>query len=67
MLARVAAALANAEVDITHMDMGKEPANGATDLRFIVAVRDRIHLAAAIRNVKRTPSVLRVQRAKAKA
>lgn len=67
VLARVAAALANAEVDITHVDMGKEPANGATDLRFIVAVRDRIHLAAAIRNVKRTPSVLRVQRAKATA
>jgi guanosine-3',5'-bis(diphosphate) 3'-pyrophosphohydrolase len=30
-----------------------------------VAVRDRIHLASAMRNVKRTPSVLRVQRAKA--
>ncbi|MEO7160891.1 MAG: bifunctional (p)ppGpp synthetase/guanosine-3',5'-bis(diphosphate) 3'-pyrophosphohydrolase [Polaromonas sp.] len=65
VLARVAVALANAEVDITHVDMGHEPANGATDLRFSVAVRDRIHLAAAIRNVKRTPSVLRVQRAKA--
>jgi guanosine-3',5'-bis(diphosphate) 3'-pyrophosphohydrolase len=29
-----------------------------------VAVRDRVHLAEALRNVKRTPSVLRVQRAK---
>ncbi|MDQ3061197.1 MAG: bifunctional (p)ppGpp synthetase/guanosine-3',5'-bis(diphosphate) 3'-pyrophosphohydrolase [Pseudomonadota bacterium] len=65
VLARVASALASAEVDITHVDMGQDAAKGATDLRFSVAVRDRIHLAAALRNVKRTPSVLRVQRAKA--
>jgi GTP pyrophosphokinase len=64
VLARVAAALASAEADITHVEMGTEPAQNATDLRFNVAVRDRIHLASAIRNVKRTPSVLRVQRAK---
>jgi len=64
VLAKVAAALANAEVDITHVDMGHEPANGATDLRFSVAVRDRVHLATAMRNVKRAPSVLRVQRVK---
>ena len=65
VLARVAAALASAEVDITHVDMGSEPAHGATDLRFSVAVRDRAHLASALRNVKRTASVLRVQRVKA--
>ena len=65
VLAKVAAALASVEVDITHVDMGHEPANGATDLRFSVAVRDRIHLAGAMRNVRRTPSVLRVQRFKA--
>ncbi len=64
VLARVAAALASAEADITHVDMGYEPAQDATDLRFGVAVRDRIHLASALRSVKRTPSVLRVQRAK---
>jgi len=64
VLAKVAAALASAEVDITHVDMGHEPANGATDLRFSVAVRDRVHLAAAMRNVRRTPAVLRVQRVK---
>ena len=64
VLARVAAALASAEADITHVDMGQEPAQDATDLRFDVAVRDRIHLAAVIRQVKRTSSVLRVQRAK---
>ncbi|MCJ7800390.1 MAG: bifunctional (p)ppGpp synthetase/guanosine-3',5'-bis(diphosphate) 3'-pyrophosphohydrolase, partial [Polaromonas sp.] len=64
VLAHVALALASAEADITHVEMGKEPAQNATDLRFSVAVRDRVHLASAIRSVKRTPSVLRVQRAK---
>ena len=67
VLARVAAALAGAEVDITHVDMGHEPADGVTDLRFSVAVRDRIHLAWALRSVRRTPSVLKVQRVKATA
>jgi GTP pyrophosphokinase len=64
VLARVASALASAEADITHVDMGQDPAQDATDLRFDVAVRDRIHLASVMRSVKRTPSVLRVQRAK---
>ena len=63
VLARVAAALASAEADITHVDMGDEKAQDATDLRFVVAVRDRAHLDAAMRDLKRTPSVrARVQR-----
>ena len=64
VLARVAAALANAEADITHVDMAHEPSHDATDLRFGIAVRDRVHLASAMRSVKRVSSVLRVQRAK---
>ena len=64
VLARVAAALAAAEADITHIDMGTEAAQDATDLRFLIAVRDRAHLETALRNLKRTPSVLRAQRTK---
>ncbi len=64
VLARVAAALATAEADITHVNMGQERAQDATELRFGIAVRDRAHLATVLRNVKRTASVLRVQRAK---
>ncbi len=64
VLARVAVALTSAEADITHVDMAQEAAQDATDLRFGVGVRDRVHLAAVMRTVKRTPSVLRVQRAK---
>jgi len=64
VLARIAAALASAEADITHVDMGDEKAPDATDLRFLVAVRDKAHLEAAMRTLKRTPSVMRVQRMK---
>ena len=64
VLARVAAALASAEADITHVNMGQERAQEATELRFGIAVRDRVHLASILRSVKRTRSVMRVQRAK---
>jgi GTP pyrophosphokinase len=62
VLARVAAALANAEADITHIDMGQDGAQDATDLRFVIAVRDRAHLDVALRNLRRTASVLRAER-----
>jgi GTP pyrophosphokinase len=64
VLAKVAAALATAEADIIHIDMGQEAAQDATDLRFLVAVRDAAHLEIALRNLRRTPSVLRAERGK---
>jgi GTP pyrophosphokinase len=64
VLARVASAMAAAEADITHVDMGAEPAQNATDIRFTVAVRDRVHLASVLRSLKRTSSVLKAQRVK---
>jgi guanosine-3',5'-bis(diphosphate) 3'-pyrophosphohydrolase len=62
VLARVAAALATAEADITHVDMDDEEAQDATDLRFVIAVRDKTHLEAVLGKLKRTPSVMRAQR-----
>ena len=62
VLARVASCIAGAEADITHVDMGDERAQDAADLRFLVSVRDRAHLETVIRALKRTPTVLRVQR-----
>lgn len=64
VLASVASSLAGAEVDIIHIDMGKEAAQEATDLHFLVGVRDRTHLAAALRKLNRTSSVLRAKRTK---
>ena len=62
VLARVAAAIATAEADITHIHMGDEAAQSTTELRFTIAVRDRVHLAQVLRQLRRTPSVLRAQR-----
>ena len=62
VLAKVAAALASAEADIIHIDMGQDGVQDASDLRFVVAVRDTTHLDAALRNLRRTPSVLRAER-----
>ena len=64
VLARVAAAMASAEVDITQVEIEQGAGQDATNLRFSVSVHDRVHLAAVMRNVKRTTSVLRVQRVK---
>ena len=64
VLAKVAAAMATAEADIIHIDMGHEAAQDATDLRFLIAVRDTAHLEVAMRNLRRTQSVLRAERSK---
>ena len=61
-LAKVAAALASAEADITHLQMSEESVQSALDIRFTIAVRDRIHLAHVLRSLKRTPTVMRVLR-----
>ncbi|MDE2417746.1 MAG: bifunctional (p)ppGpp synthetase/guanosine-3',5'-bis(diphosphate) 3'-pyrophosphohydrolase [Burkholderiales bacterium] len=63
VLAKVAAALANAEADITHIDMAQDATQDeASDLRFLVAVRDTTHLETILRNLRRTQSVLRAER-----
>ncbi len=64
VLARVAAAVSAAEADITHIHMGDERASETVDLKLLLAVRDRLHLAEVLRALKRAPSVLRVQRVK---
>jgi len=62
VLARVAATLAGAEADITHVEMADESRQDLADLRCVIAVRDRAHLDTALRAVKRTPSVVAATR-----
>jgi len=64
VLAEVAAAVASAEADITHIDMGDEPAAATVELRLLLSVRDRLHLADVMRTLKRSGRVLRVARVK---
>lgn len=64
VLAQIASAVAAAEADITHLDMDQEPAAETTELRLLVSVRDRVHLAEVLRTLRRAPAVLRVWRDK---
>ena len=64
VLAQVASAVSHAEADITHIDMGNEPAAETTELTLLLSVRDRLHLAEVMRTLKRSPAVLRVARVK---
>lgn len=62
VLAKVAGALAAAEADITHVDMAEESGEGAMDLKFVIAVRDLQQLEVVLRNLRRTPVVLKAER-----
>ncbi len=65
VLAEVAGAVAAAEADITHIDMGTDERSAQTsELKMLLSVRDRQHLAEVIRTLKRTSVVLRVARVK---
>lgn len=64
VLAQVAQAVSEAEADITHIEMGNEPAAETTELQLLLSVRDRLHLADVMRTLKRSPTVLRVARVK---
>jgi guanosine-3',5'-bis(diphosphate) 3'-pyrophosphohydrolase len=62
VLARVAGAMAAAEADIVHVDMGQETAQDTAELRFMISVRDQHHLDGVLRQLKRTPSVIKAER-----
>jgi GTP pyrophosphokinase/guanosine-3',5'-bis(diphosphate) 3'-pyrophosphohydrolase len=62
VLAQVASAISAAEADITHLDMDPDPGDESTELRLLISVRDRVHLAEVLRTMRRSPVVLRVSR-----
>ncbi len=64
VLAQIAAAVSAAEADISHIEMDNDAAADVTELRLLLAVRDRQHLADVLRIVKRSPPVLRAARVK---
>jgi GTP pyrophosphokinase/guanosine-3',5'-bis(diphosphate) 3'-pyrophosphohydrolase len=64
VLAQIASAVSAAEADITHIDMGDEPASEATELRLLLSVRDRLQLADVLRTLRRSHAVMRVARVK---
>ncbi|MBU6258475.1 MAG: bifunctional (p)ppGpp synthetase/guanosine-3',5'-bis(diphosphate) 3'-pyrophosphohydrolase [Burkholderiales bacterium] len=62
VLAQVASAISAAEADITHLGMDPLPSEENAELRLLVSVRDRVHLADVLRTLRRAPAVQRVSR-----
>jgi GTP diphosphokinase / guanosine-3',5'-bis(diphosphate) 3'-diphosphatase len=62
VLAQVATAISSAEGDITHLGMDPEPAHDTAELRLLVSVRDRLHMAEVLRALRRVAAVLHVSR-----
>jgi guanosine-3',5'-bis(diphosphate) 3'-pyrophosphohydrolase len=64
VLAQVASAIAAAEADITHLDMEEQRASESAELKLLISVRDRLHLAEVLRTLRRSSVMLRVWRVK---
>ncbi|MBL8328679.1 MAG: bifunctional (p)ppGpp synthetase/guanosine-3',5'-bis(diphosphate) 3'-pyrophosphohydrolase [Rubrivivax sp.] len=64
VLAQVAQAVAQAEADITHLNMGEERASDSAELQLLLSVRDRVHLADVMRSLRRQSAVMKVWRVK---
>ncbi|MFN4115292.1 MAG: RelA/SpoT family protein [Inhella sp.] len=66
VLAQVAAAVSGAEADINHVEMDRESDvdRETAEMRMLIAVKDRHHLADALRAIKRLAAVRRVWRVK---
>ena len=60
--AQIASSVSSAEADIVHLDMDPEPGEENIELRLLVSVRDRVHLAEVLRTLRRAPVVQRVSR-----
>ncbi len=63
-LAQVAQAISAAEADISYIEMDNDGQADSTELRLLLTVRDRNHLAEVLRALKRAPPTLRAARDK---
>ncbi len=61
VLGKVAAEIAASEANIAHVAMDEDFSEAAT-LRFAILVRDRVHLAQVMRNLRRLSEVARITR-----
>ncbi|MBV7535893.1 bifunctional (p)ppGpp synthetase/guanosine-3',5'-bis(diphosphate) 3'-pyrophosphohydrolase [Duganella sp. sic0402] len=62
ILARVAAEIGESDANITYVGMDEDKDNVLHQLRFTVQVKDRVHLAGLLRNVRRVAGVNRILR-----
>jgi len=62
ILARVAAEIGESDANITYVGMDEDDEHEMTQLRFTIQIKDRVHLAQLIRNLRRVGGVNRVER-----
>lgn len=62
ILARVAAEIGESDANISYVGMDEDREHLITLLRFTIQVKDRVHLAHLIRNLRRVSGVTRVER-----
>ncbi|WP_426176503.1 RelA/SpoT family protein [Massilia sp. TWR1-2-2] len=65
ILARVAAEIGESDANITYVGMDEDEEHVMTQLRFTIQIKDRVHLAHLIRNLRRVAGVTRVERERA--
>jgi guanosine-3',5'-bis(diphosphate) 3'-pyrophosphohydrolase len=61
----VAAEIGESDANITYVGMDEDDEHMMTQLRFTIQVKDRVHLAHLIRNLRRVAGVNRVERERA--
>ncbi|RKP56606.1 RelA/SpoT family protein [Pararobbsia silviterrae] len=62
VFARVAGDITSADANIVHVAMDENITQGITELRFIIQVSDRVHLANVMRRTRANPDVVRIAR-----
>ncbi len=62
ILARVAAEIGESDANITYVGMDEDKEHILHQLRFTIQVKDRVHLAGLLRNVRRVAGVNRILR-----
>ena len=62
ILARVAAEIGESDANISYVGMDEDEEHVMTQLRFTIQVKDRVHLAHLIRNLRGVAGVTRVER-----
>jgi GTP diphosphokinase / guanosine-3',5'-bis(diphosphate) 3'-diphosphatase len=65
ILGRVAAEIGESDGNITYVGMDEDDENMMTQLRFTIQVKDWVHLAHLMRNLRRVAGVNRVERERA--
>ena len=62
VLASIASEISAAESSIENVNMAERVDTRASDMRFLITVRDRVHLARIMRRLRALPTVARVMR-----